>query len=103
MPYQDNEPESDDWPARKPGRPVKVTRPIVSIDAAYKMVGPVVMGLMIGFFLDNFFHTQPWGLLGMTLFGMITGFYSLLKPLFFPSKPAETAEAELPKSDQRSE
>jgi F0F1-type ATP synthase assembly protein I len=60
---------------------------VASLDAAYKMVGPVIMGLMIGYFMDQHFKTSPWWLLGMTLFGLITGFWSLLRPLYLPSPP----------------
>lgn len=82
---------------RKPGTPAPAGPPI-ALDTAYRMVGPVIFGMAIGyFFIDPYFHVRPWGMLGMTLFGLITGFYSMLKPLYFPSaqaaKPAEPGDA----------
>lgn len=67
----------------------KARPPIASLDSAYKMVGPVLMGMVIGYFLDQQLHTRPWWFLGMTFFGLLTGFWSLLKPLYFASRDTE--------------
>lgn len=74
-------------PSNKPN-PIKSsqqpsTRPVASLDTAYKMVGPVVLGLFIGYYIDQQFKTEPWWMLGMTFFGLITGFWSIIKPLYF--------------------
>lgn len=64
--------------------------PSASLDTAYKMVGPVIMGLMLGYAIDQQFQTRPWVMLGMTFFGLLTGFWSILRPLYFSSSQAET-------------
>lgn len=58
----------------------------VSLDTAYKMAGPVLVGMAIGYFLDGQFQTRPWCMLGMTMFGLVTGIWSMLKPLYFPAE-----------------
>lgn len=80
--------------AKPPKAQKTQTAPVIGIDSGYKMVGPVVMGMMIGYFIDQQFHTSPWFMLGMIFFGLITGFWSVLKPLYLPQKPVE------PNSDQ---
>ena len=64
--------------------------PIATMDTGYKMVGPVIMGLVIGYFIDQHFMTRPWWMLGLTFFGLLTGFWSILRPLYF-SKSANSA------------
>ena len=57
---------------RRPGTAPPVG-PTVSLDTAYRMVGPVLFGMAIGyFFIDPYFHTRPWGMLGMTFLGIST-------------------------------
>ena len=65
------------------------TAPVIGLDSGYKMVGPVIMGLMIGYFIDQQFNTSPWFLLGLIFFGLVTGFWSVLKPLYLPKTPPE--------------
>lgn len=66
-----------------------------ALDSVYKMAGPVVMGVFLGYYLDQFLPTRPWGMLGMTFLGIATGFWSVLRPLYFPDSAApqkKTAE-----------
>ena len=39
----------------------------------------VAIGVIMGAYLDKFFHTGPWLTLAFTLFGFIAGFKSLFK------------------------
>lgn len=64
----------------------KARPPLASMDTAYRMVGPVLLGMAIGYFIDQQFQTRPWWMLGMTFFGLLTGFWSMLRPLYFSSK-----------------
>lgn len=48
------------------------------MDMAFDMVGPVVMGLMLGLWLDNLFHTAPWLMVAFLLLGVATGIYSVI-------------------------
>ncbi|MBF2053201.1 MAG: AtpZ/AtpI family protein [Candidatus Sericytochromatia bacterium] len=57
-----------------------------ALDSVYKMAGPVVMGVFLGYYLDQLLSSQPWGMLGMTFWGIATGFWSVLRPLYFPEK-----------------
>jgi ATP synthase protein I len=39
----------------------------------------IVVGMVIGWFLDKIFKTWPWLFLIFTLFGIVSGFYNLIK------------------------
>lgn len=54
------------------------------MDTAYKMVGPVIFGMILGFYLDKTFNTSPWWMLGMIFFGIATGFWSVIKQVYYP-------------------
>lgn len=41
----------------------------------------IAVGLFLGYFLDKLFGTQPWLLLGFTILGVVSGFYSLIRGL----------------------
>lgn len=41
----------------------------------------VIVGLLIGDFLDGFFGTEPWLLLLFLLFGLIAGYRSIFRLL----------------------
>lgn len=39
----------------------------------------VVVGLLVGWFLDDYFGTEPWLLLLFLILGMVAGFRSMLR------------------------
>ena len=39
----------------------------------------VVVGLLVGWFLDDYFGTEPWLLLVFLILGMVAGFRSMLR------------------------
>lgn len=41
----------------------------------------IVIGLFMGYFLDKLFGTHPWLLIIFLLFGVASGFYSLIRGL----------------------
>jgi len=41
----------------------------------------IAIGLFMGYFLDKLFGTHPWLLIILLLFGVVSGFYSLLRGL----------------------
>jgi ATP synthase protein I len=41
----------------------------------------VVVGLLIGLFLDNLLHSSPWFVLIFTFIGMISGIYSVFREI----------------------
>ena len=44
-----------------------------------EMAGSVVIGLLIGFYFDKFFGTEPWGLLVWLGFGLAAGILSVIR------------------------
>lgn len=74
-----------------------------ALDSVYKLTGPVVMGVFLGYYLDQFFDTRPWGLLGMIFLGLATGFWSILRPLYFPDNAPKSLSPEKPDMPPRSE
>ena len=51
--------------------------------SASNMVGPVVLGLFMGFYLDKFFQTSPLFTILLLFFGLATGIWSILKYTHF--------------------
>ena len=52
--------------------------------ADYSSVGimfpaSIAVGLAIGYYLDEYFKTQPWLLILFTLYGIAAGFWNLIK------------------------
>jgi ATP synthase protein I len=41
----------------------------------------IAIGLFMGYFLDKLFGTHPWLLITLLLFGVASGFYSLIRGL----------------------
>ena len=39
----------------------------------------IVLGVFAGVWIDGRYATDPWGVLGGTLFGVAAGFYNLIK------------------------
>ena len=58
-------------------------KPSSSIGSAFKMsselVSAVVVGTIIGFFLDNLFGTKPWLILIFFFVGVIAGIMNVVK------------------------
>lgn len=76
-------PPTEPAPKKTPSPPPQESfRP--GLDTAYKMVGPLIFGLAMGYLIDDYFGTRPWGMLSLMLFGMITGFWSILKQVYYP-------------------
>jgi ATP synthase protein I len=55
---------------------------------AFQLVASVLVGLGIGYAIDKFAGTGPWGMLIFLVFGVIAGFRSIIR-----SAQAMTAEA----------
>lgn len=53
-----------------------------SLDLAFSMVSPMIFGLFFGLYLDQVFQTKPWFMLSLTLLGVATGFWSLIKQAY---------------------
>jgi F0F1-type ATP synthase assembly protein I len=48
---------------------------------AYDIVGPIVFGVIIGYYLDGRLGTRPKLTLSLLFFGVFVGFYSLYKTI----------------------
>ncbi|MBI3493820.1 MAG: AtpZ/AtpI family protein [Acidobacteria bacterium] len=50
--------------------------------ASYSLIGAIVLLGGIGYALDSWWRTAPWGLLIGLLIGLIVGFYELAKTVW---------------------
>lgn len=48
------------------------------ISAVWKLVGGAVVGVLGGYFLDQWLGTAPWVMVGLSLVGIGVGFYGFL-------------------------
>jgi len=51
------------------------------LDAVWRMVGALLVGVGLGWFLDRRLGSGPWGLVGGLGLGMLVGFWSLYRSL----------------------
>jgi len=51
------------------------------LDAVWRMVGALLLGALLGWFLDGRLGTGPWCLVGGLGLGLVTGFWSLYRSL----------------------
>ncbi len=59
---------------------------------AFQLVASVLVGLGIGFAIDKFAGTGPWGMLIFLVFGVIAGFRSIIRSAQALTHQAMTAE-----------
>lgn len=71
-----------------------------SLDSAYRMVGPVILGLAIGTYLDRLLSSSPWWMLGLTLLGIVTGFWSIIKQVYYPELSTEEKKFKKPQKPE---
>lgn len=51
----------------------------VGARAGVELVGAIVGGALLGYGIDYYFNTSPAFFIGMTLLGVVTGFYNIYK------------------------
>jgi ATP synthase protein I len=51
------------------------------ITAVWKMVGAAVFGVVGGYFLDKWFGTAPWILVGLSTVSIAIGFYAFIRAM----------------------
>jgi len=56
------------------------------LDAVWRMVGALLLGAGVGWFLDGRLGTGPWCLVGGLGLGLVTGFWSLYRSLLGTGK-----------------
>ena len=50
--------------------------------ASYSLVGAILLFGAIGYGVDHWLGTEPWGLAGGLALGLVTGFYQLAKAVW---------------------
>ncbi len=51
---------------------------------SYTLIGAIILLGGIGYAVDEWLSTSPWGLLGGLILGLIVGFYELARTLWRP-------------------
>ena len=54
--------------------------------ASYSLIASLLLFIFIGVYIDNHFDLKPFGTISGLLFGLIVGFYQLVKMTFFMKK-----------------
>jgi F0F1-type ATP synthase assembly protein I len=49
------------------------------LGVAFELPGTIIGGLVVGYFLDEYFHTSPWLLITLTALAFIGAFVRLLR------------------------
>lgn len=71
-----------DDPGRSPKRPLETLHSVIrqsgpAATASYSLIGAILVFGGLGYALDQWRSTAPWGLLGGLCLGLIVGFYQL--------------------------
>ena len=86
----DNKPENSD--SRKPAlQEVQTTSTqlTMAMEVPFTFVGAVVVGGLIGYFLDKWLHTKPWLMLAFGGFGFYAGVREVLRRLSGSTKDSQ--------------
>ena len=83
MPSDDKPDEpSSTAPARKSGRDISSNSAVaLAFELPFTLVGPVVVGAAIGYFLDHRLNTRPWFTLILGAVGFFAGVREVLRRL----------------------
>ena len=73
--------------ARSLGRSLKTLHSSVlnagpAAAASYSLIGAILLFGGLGYGCDRWFGSEPWGLVGGLLLGVVTGFYQLAKAVW---------------------
>jgi F0F1-type ATP synthase assembly protein I len=66
-----------------PGAP---RSPLGHVSAGFEVIGPLVLLMGLGYWIDGRFSSAPWFLLIGALLGLVVGFYNLFRR-FLPRPP----------------
>jgi ATP synthase protein I len=50
-----------------------------------ELIVPILVGVYLGYRLDAWLGTGPWGLVGLSILGMVTGFVQFLRSVLPPA------------------
>jgi ATP synthase protein I len=59
-----------------------VSRSGAAAGASYTLIGAILLLGGLGYLIDQWRGTSPWGLLGGLLLGLVVGFYDLAKTVW---------------------
>jgi len=63
------------------------------------LVSGVIVGMVMGFYLDKYFGTKPWLMLLFLIFGIIAGYRNMFREIQRIQK--KEAEADVPDHDEK--
>ncbi len=50
-------------------------------NAGYEMAGTIIACVIVGWLMDRYLHTKPWGILGMLTIGVVAGMANVWRAL----------------------
>ena len=81
MPSDDKPDENSSAPPAKKRAKDFASGPALALELPFTLVGPVVVGAAIGYFLDQRLHTRPWLALILGAVGFFAGVREVLRRL----------------------
>ena len=66
---------------KKPGADEGAAEPVKASQTGYELVGTILVCMLIGWLIDRYLHTKPWGIIGMLLVGFVAGFANVWRTL----------------------
>jgi F0F1-type ATP synthase assembly protein I len=68
-------------PSRSP-RVVEASRGMaIAFSVGFALTGPIILGALLGIWLDARFKTSPWFTMGLLLLGIVAGFVEMIRSL----------------------
>jgi ATP synthase protein I len=81
MPSEDKpDQNSSSTPVKKRAKDF-ASGPALALELPFTLVGPVVVGVAMGYFLDRWLHTRPWLTLILGALGFFAGVREVLRRL----------------------
>ena len=81
--FEEKEPERENGffrpPAEKETSAETARKSGLALSAGITLFGAVVFMMIVGYLVDRFFNSTPWGLLGGIVFGSIIGFIQFFR------------------------
>jgi ATP synthase protein I len=67
--------------------PQDVMQPVKASQSGYEFVGTVIICTGIGYLLDRYIGTKPWGIIGMLILGFVAGIVNVWRTLMVKTLP----------------
>jgi ATP synthase protein I len=74
-----DDPKKDDEGLSDTAKAMRTVEPFMS--AAWRLVGGCVVGVLMGWLVDRWFGTGPWGLVILSMVGIVIGFWGLVSTI----------------------